>query len=414
MAMDGSSSKAAPDLRVDVAIVGGGMAGLTAACGLAQYGLEIAVIDTEAPQDLTAQTFDGRCSAIAYASVQMLKSLKIWPPLEDTAQPIKEIRVSDGESRHFLHFDFAQIGNQPLGEMVENRHLRQALFFRASQLGNLHLLAPARVEAVTRDQARAHLVLKDGRTVSAALAIGADGRNSRMRQQAAIQTPRWRYNQVGIVATVAHELPHCAIAHERFLPDGPFAILPLTGNRSSLVWTARASSEKAIMGLSPRAFEAEVQRRMGDFLGKATVCGPRWSYPLGLHMAERYIDTRLALIGDAAHGIHPIAGQGLNMGLRDIAALIEVLVEAARRGEDIGSPFVLERYQRWRRTDNVVLALVTDTLNRLFSNDIAPIRHARDLGLSVVNRLPVLKRFFMSHARGTVGKLPRLLEGHPL
>lgn len=398
------------DIRADAAIVGGGMVGLTTACGLAMHGLSVVVIDAAAPPDQVAPGFDGRCSAIARASVRLLRTLGIADRIADTG-PIREIRVSDGESRLFLHFDFADIGSEPLGLMVENRHLRQALFARADELDTLTMIAPARVADIERGPASAVLTLDDGRRIRAALTIGADGRASAMRRQAGIGTVRWRYDQVGIVATVDHELPHCGIAHERFLPDGPFAILPLSGNRVSLVWTAAAESEAAIMKLSPRAFEAEVARRIGGFLGRTEIAGPRWSYPLGLHLAERMIAPRLALVGDAAHGIHPIAGQGLNMGLRDIAALVEVVLAAARRGEDIGSELVLADYERWRRTDNLVLAVVTDGLNRLFSNDIAPLRLARDLGLAAVNRLPPLKSLFMRHACGEVGKLPALLRG---
>lgn len=406
-------AKTAQDIRADVAIVGGGMVGLATACGLAMHGLSVVVIDAAAPPDLLAAGFDGRCSAIARASVNLLRMLGIEDKLAET-QAIREIRVSDGDSRLFLHFDFVEIGNAPLGQMVENRHFREALFARAGELDTLHLIAPARVASVERGEASAVLGLEDGRRIRCALVIGADGRTSRMRREAGIAIMRWRYDQVGIVATVDHELPHCGIAHERFLPDGPFAILPLAGNRVSLVWTAAAASEAAIMKLTPRAFEAEVARRIGDFLGATEVTGPRWSYPLGLHLAERMIAPRLALVGDAAHGIHPIAGQGLNMGLRDVAALVETVVAAARRGEDIGSELVLADYERWRRTDNLVLALVTDGLNRLFSNDIALLRLARDLGLAAVNRLPPLKAFFMRHACGEVGKLPALLRGEPL
>ncbi|MFQ5348687.1 MAG: UbiH/UbiF/VisC/COQ6 family ubiquinone biosynthesis hydroxylase [Rhodothalassiaceae bacterium] len=400
--------------RVDVAIIGGGMVGMTAAIGLARHGLAVAVIDRAVPAATTAPAFDGRASAIAFASVEMLRALDIWPRLADDAQAIREIRVSDGESRLFLHFDFSEIGDKPLGHMVENRHLRIALEQRRRDCPSLALHAPRHVTDLVRTATGAMLTLDDGHRIAAALVVGADGRGSLVRRMAGIRTPRWRYDQVGIVATVAHECDHLGIAHERFLPAGPFAILPLTGCRSSLVWTARAETERAIMALPATAFEAEVRKRMGDFLGVVEVVGPRWSYPLGLHLAERFIDSRLALIGDAAHGIHPIAGQGLNLGLRDVAAFVEVIVEAVRRGEDIGSPFVLERYERWRRTDTLVLAAVTDGLNRLFSNDIAPLRLARDLGLAAVNRMPPLKRFFMQHARGTIGTLPRLLRGQAL
>jgi 2-octaprenyl-6-methoxyphenol hydroxylase len=224
----------------------------------------------------------------------------------------------------------------------------------------------------------------------------------------------WRYPQTGIVCTVAHELGHQGVAHERFLPPGPFAILPLKHNRSSLVWTERADLAPALLALDEAAFAAEMGRRFGDFLGATRVVGARWSYPLSLLHAERYVAPRLALVGDAAHCMHPIAGQGLNLGLRDVAALAEVLTDARRLGLDIGAASVLERYQRWRRFDSVALLAVTDSLNRLFSNDLAPLRLARDLGLAAVDRLPPLKRLFMRHAMGTVGKLPRLLEGEAL
>ncbi|GAB4576417.1 MAG: UbiH/UbiF/VisC/COQ6 family ubiquinone biosynthesis hydroxylase [Rhodothalassiaceae bacterium] len=400
--------------EADIAIVGGGMVGLTAAAGLASQGFEVVVIDREAPEKVTDKGFDGRCSAIAAASRRLLEALGIWQHLAGEAGPIEEIRVSDGPSRLFLHFDRRMLGAEPLGHMVENRHTRLALEKHIVTLPGLCRIAPAELDHFQPGPGKARLGLKDGRTIATSLVIAADGRNSRMRREAGIRTPGWRYDQVGIVATISHELPHCAIAHERFLPDGPFAILPLPDNRSSLVWTARADMEHAIMGLGERAFEAEIAARIGGFLGGISVIGPRFSYPLGLHLAERYIDERLCLIGDAAHGIHPIAGQGLNLGLRDVAALIEVLVAAMRRGEDIGAAFVLERYQRWRRTDSLVLAAATDGLNRLFSNDVPPVRLARDLGLAAVQRLPALKRFFMEHARGTFGDLPKLLKGEPL
>jgi len=407
-------AKRGQDIAADIAVLGGGMVGMTAACGLAMHGLEVAVIDAASPDSQTDTGFDGRCSAIALASCRLLQGLEIWPMLEADAQPILEIRVSDGDSRLFLHFDHEAVGEEPLGQMVENRHLRASLFARAKALDSLHHIAPARVTNVVRESGMAAMHLDDGRTVRAPLLVGADGRNSRMRRWAGIHTLRWQYDQVGIVATVAHELPHCGIAHERFLPAGPFAILPLTDNRVSLVWTAAAETESTIMGLSDRGFSGEVRRRLGDFLGETHVIGPRWSYPLGLHMADAFVEHRLALIGDAAHGIHPIAGQGLNLGLRDVAAFVEVIVEAARLGEDPGSLLVLERYQRWRRFDTLVLAAATDGLNRLFSNDIGPLRLARDVGLAAVNRLPPLKRGFIRHAQGNLGKLPRLLRGEPL
>jgi 2-octaprenyl-6-methoxyphenol hydroxylase len=250
--------------------------------------------------------------------------------------------------------------------------------------------------------------------VRADLVVAADGRNSMLRRDAGIRTASWRYGQTGIVCTVEHERPHRGIAQERFLPAGPFAILPLTGNRSSLVWTERADLAPAMLALDEADFTGEVATRFGDHLRTLRVVGPRWSYPLALLHAERYVDRRLALVGDAAHVMHPIAGQGLNLGLRDVAALAEVLTDTRRLGLDLGTAPVLAGYQRWRRVDAVTLLAVTDGLNRLFSNDLAPVRLARDLGLAAVNRLPPVKRFFMRHARGTVGKLPRLLQGDAL
>ena len=253
-----------------------------------------------------------------------------------------------------------------------------------------------------------------GGAVRARLAVAADGRDSALRREAGIAVTTWRYPQVGIVCTVAHERPHRGIAHERFLPAGPFAILPMTGNRSSLVWTERSDLAPAMMALGEAEFGSEVALRFGDFLGRLDVVGPRWSYPLALVHAERYADRRLALVGDAAHAIHPIAGQGLNLGLRDAAALAEALVDDRRLGLDIGAAGALERYQRWRRFDSLVLMAATDGLNRLFSNDIEPLRLARDVGLAAVNRAVPLKRFIMRHAMGTLGRLPRLVRGQPL
>lgn len=395
----------------DVVIAGGGMVGLTLACGLADYGLDVIVVDTQSPRAVLDAGFDGRCSAIAHASAQLLKAIGVWDYLEAEVQPILEIRVSDGPSLLHLHFDHEALGEGPLGYMAENRHIRRALQSRAGRLDNLEFLAPAHIETVDRSADGVRARLAGGEVIGAPVILAADGRESSQRGQAGIAIARWRYDQAAVVATVEHTLSHCGIAHERFLPAGPFAILPLTGDRSSLVWTTAAETAPAIMALGPRAFEEEVTARIGDFLGETRVIGPRWSYPLGLHMADRYVDRRLALVGDAAHGIHPIAGQGLNMGFRDVAALIEILVQAARLGLDLGSAAVLERYQRWRRVDNLTLAVVTDGLNRLFSNDLAPVRMARDAGLAAVNRIPPLKSFFMRHARGTVGKLPALLEG---
>ncbi len=401
-------------IDAEVLIVGGGMAGLSLGCALAGAGVEVALVDREAPEALTDPGFDGRVSSIAHGSQRALAAIGVWDALADHAQPILEIRVSDGESPLFLHYDHRDVGEAPVGHIVENRRIRRALFAAAARLDRLRVLAPRRVVALERGAGGVDARLDGGGRVRARLAVAADGRNSAVRRAAGIPVTAWRYRQTGIVCTVAHERPHRGIAHERFLPAGPFAILPMTGDRSSLVWTERADLAPAIVALDEAEFRAEMADRFGDFLGRLEVIGPRWSYPLSLLHAERYVARRLALVGDAAHAIHPIAGQGLNLGLRDVAALAEVLIDARRLGLDLGAGDVLARYQRWRRFDTLVLVAVTDGLNRLVSNDVAPLRLARDLGLAAVNRVTPLKRLFMRHAMGTLGDLPRLVRGEPL
>ncbi|WP_417449136.1 UbiH/UbiF/VisC/COQ6 family ubiquinone biosynthesis hydroxylase [Kordiimonas sp.] len=409
-----ASKKAQADITCDVAIVGGGLAGLTAAIGLADNGFNVAVVDMAPARDLTAVSYDGRSSALAYASCQLFEALGIWRHMQPHAQPILEIRVSDGPSMLHLHFDNETLGDGPLGHMVENRHTRLALFARVKEMEGIELLMPETVAAIERSAGEATVRLESGRSVHTKLLLGVDGRNSVVREHADMAVSRIDYKQHGIVCSVSHEFSHCGIAHERFLPSGPFAILPLTGNRSSLVWTEKSHLTDTIMGLSDRAFESEVRRRIGDFLGEVKVIGGRWAYPLSLQYTQDYVADRLALVGDAAHGIHPISGQGLNLGLKDVAALLEVLVEARDVGLDIGSTAVLERYGQWRTTDNASVYAITDIFNRLFSNDIGPLKLARDLGMAAVNEVTPLKNFFMSHARGTVGDLPKLLRGENL
>ena len=409
----------------DVAVVGAGMVGLTLAAALGGAGMRVALLDRAAPATVTDAGFDGRVSALAAGSRRILEGVQAWKELEPDAEPILDIRVSDGDSPLFLHYDSREVGEGPLGYIVENRLIRRALFARIAELEGVDLIAPTTLVHVDRDLARTRLELSDGRAFSTSLLVAADGRNSRLRRDAGIRVAEWSYPQIGIVCTVAHERPHRNVAHERFLPAGPFAILPMRDappdempmlgpHRSSIVWTERAELGPRLVGLEPDAFNAELARRFGDFLGRTQAVGPRWSYPLSVMHADRYIDERFALIGDAAHAIHPIAGQGLNLGIRDVAALAEVLVDAARLGLDIGSSTVLVRYQRWRRFDNVALTLVTDGLNRLFSNDLGPLKLIRDLGLAGVQRIGPLKQLFMRHAMGLVGELPRLARGEPL
>jgi 2-octaprenyl-6-methoxyphenol hydroxylase len=402
----------------DVLISGGGFIGLTLAVALSKAKLTSVVIDREPFAKHLDGKFDGRTSAIAHGSAILLAGIGIWPALEPLAEPIREIRVSDGRAPLFLHYDPRELApplqGRPLGHIIENRDLRRVLYEHAAKSPGVELLDGTEIARLERNASGVTAELPDGSVIGAKLAVAADGRDSKLRREAGIAAARWNYPQTAIVCTVAHERPHRGIAHERFLPAGPFAILPIKGNRSSIVWTERASEAPRLMALDDKAFLAELKHRFGDFLGKLEVTGPRWSYPLGLVHADKYVAERLVLAGDAAHAIHPIAGQGLNLGLRDVAALAEVLADANRAGRDIGDAAVLARYERWRRFDSFTLIAATDGLNRLFSNDVAPVRLVRDLGLAAVNKLPGLKRFFMRHAMGMVGELPRLMRGEPL
>ncbi|MSO77732.1 MAG: FAD-dependent oxidoreductase [Alphaproteobacteria bacterium] len=406
-------------IAADTLVVGAGMVGLALAVALADAGFRVSVVDREAPGAMTGTGFDGRTSAIAHGSGRLLQAIGVWEHLAGEAEPILDIRVSDGASPLFLHYDRREVGTDAFGHIVENRVLRRALLARAAALPDLTLMAPAELVGIWRGPRRVAARLGDGTRIVAPVIAAAEGRNSALRHAAGITVSEWRYDQTAIVCTLAHVRPHGGVAHERFLPAGPFAILPMTDgpegqHRSSIVWTERVDLAPALLALDDAAFMAELGHRFGDFLGDLALVGPRWSYPVGVLHAERYIDQRLALVGDAAHVIHPIAGQGLNMGLRDVAALAEVLVDARRLGLDPGDALTLERYQRWRRFDNVTLVVVTDLLNRLFSNDVEPIRLARDIGLAAVQHLPPLKRFFMRHAMGMVGDLPRLVRGERL
>ena len=399
----------------ELLIAGGGLNGLLLGIACAGAGLTVALVDREDPAAMLDQGFDGRSSAIAYGSQQVLSAIGLWPLLVGEAEPIREIRVADDSAPLFLHYDHRELGTDaPLGWIIENRVLRRALIEQARALPTLAFLAPLAVDAVAASPAATVVALSDGRRLSARLVAAADGAASPLRQAAGIRTIEWRYPQTAIVTTVRHQRPHAGIAVEHFLPAGPFAILPMTGNRSSIVWTEREEFAPRLMALSDREFAVELAARFGDFLGAIEPIGPRWSYPVGLMLAERYVDRRLALIGEAAHVIHPIAGQGLNLGIRDVAALAEIVIDARRLGLDIGDDALLQRYQQWRRLDAMLLAAVTDGLNRLFSNQIGPLRLIRDLGLAAVNRLPPLKRFLMRDAMGITGDLPRLLRGEAL
>jgi 2-octaprenyl-6-methoxyphenol hydroxylase len=400
---------------VELVIAGGGLNGMLLGVACAGVGLEVAVIDRQDPAAMLDDRFDGRTSAIAYGSRLVFDGIGLWPEIAAEAEPIREIRVADDNSPLFLHYDHRELGEDtPLGYIVENRVLRRALFRRAEALPSLRLLAPRRLERSEPSAIGTAAVLADGERLRARLIAAADGKDSPLRREAGIRAVEWRYRQTGIVTTVAHARPHAGIAVEHFLPAGPFAILPMTGNRSSIVWTEEAELAPRLLELPAAEFAAELRARFGGFLGEIEPVGPCWAYPLSLMQAESYIARRLVLVGEAAHVIHPIAGQGLNIGIRDIAALAELIVDTRRLGLDIGEDSVLEQYQRWRRPDALLLAAVTDGLNRLFSNTIEPIRLVRDVGLSIVNQLPPVKRLLMLHAMGMLGERPRLARGLPL
>ena len=399
----------------ELLIAGGGLNGLLLGIACAGAGLEVVLVDREDPAVMLEQGFDGRSSAIAYGSQQVLSALGLWPAIAADAEPILEIRVADDNAPFFLHYDHRELSTDaPLGWIVENRVLRRALIEHARSLPSLVFLAPLEVGVIETWPALAEAALSDGRRMTVRLIAAADGAASPLRRSASIRTVDWRYPQTAIVTTVRHDRPHAGIAVEHFLPAGPFAILPMTGSRSSIVWTERAELAAGLLALPDAAFAAELAARFGEFLGAVEPVGPRWRYPVGLMLAERYVARRLALVGEAAHLIHPIAGQGLNLGIRDVAALAEIVIDARRLGLDIGDDALLRRYQQWRRLDAVLLAGVTDGLNRLFSNSIAPLRLIRDLGLAAVDRLPPLKRFLMRDAMGITGDLPRLVRGEAL
>src|SRR3569832_858950 len=402
--------------RCDVIVGGGGMVGLTLAIALAKGGLDVVVADPIPKGAVLDAKIDGRGSALAYATVRMFDALGIWQHLAPHAQPIKDILVTDGKmggepSPFSLHFDAAEVGADALGHIVENRHTRAGLFAVAETLPNLRLVAPAALTDLETAPGGITATLGNGEKVAAQLAVAADGRDSPMRELMGLQVISWSYPQMGIVAMVEYEKPHNGVAYEHFLPSGPFAILPMTGNRSSLVWTEDEKLAPQMMKLEQDAFDAEIAKRFGSHLGATKAAGPRWSYPLKFHLARGFVKPRFALAGDSAHGIHPIAGQGLNLGLKDAAALAEIVLDTARLGRDIGSLTALEKYERWRRFDSFALSVATDGLNRLFSNDVAPLRLLRDVGMGLVDAIGPARRFFMRHAGGDIGKLPRLMKG---
>ena len=407
----------------DVIIAGGGMAGMTLALALKSGGLDVAVVERQPFSEQLDTGFDGRASAIAYACFRQWKVLGVGDALETSACRMDEIMVTDGHlpgpaSRKplpfFLNFKAEEIsdrtGDEPLGYMVENRLVRQTLY-DAIRERHINLIVPASVTDMTETGGFAEVTLNNGQRLRASLVVSAEGRNSKLREKAGIKHINWDYDQSAVVATVKMERPHNHVAYEHFLPSGPFAILPLTENRACIVWSETHAKAKALMDVRDSLFHDHLMTRFGDFLGKVELVGPKFIYPLGLGLAEEMYKGRLALLGDAAHGIHPIAGQGLNLGLKDVAALAEVLVDAARLGEDLGSALVLERYAKWRRFDNVSTSVVMDGFVRLFSNGNPLLRTVRDVGMGMFNRIPALRQFVMEDAGAATGDLPKLLRG---
>ena len=402
--------------RCDVVIAGAGFAGLGLAIALRQaLGRSFAV--TVADPTLGGASRDGRASAIAAAARRLFETIGAWAPMADKAQPILDMVVTDSKLQDavrpvLLTFGGEVTPGEPFAHMVENRDLIDVLVARAKEVG-VTLRATA-VSDFTVNPANVDVTFADGGRMAARLLVGADGARSRVREHAGIAFHGWDYKQSGIVTTVTHERDHNGRAEEHFLPSGPFAILPLTGRRSSLVWTEETKAAERIVALPDDEFHAELERRFGLKLGDIAATGPRRAFPLGLYTARAFIADRIALIGDAAHVIHPIAGQGLNMGLRDVAALAEVIADAARLGLDPGAYDVLERYQRWRRFDTATMGVATDGLNRLFSNHSDALRIIRDVGLGLVERMPAVKSFFIREAAGITGEVPKLLRGEPI
>ncbi len=407
----------AGERQTDIMVCGAGYVGLATAVAIKQARPSLDVVLADAAPDGVWKK-DGRASAIAAAACAMLQRLGVWDELEEGAQPITEMIVTDSRASDpirpvYLTFSGEVEPGQPFAHMLMNRDLNGALRRRCDELGiEIHQGTP--IAGLDRSGVRAVATAKDGRRFGARLVIAADGARSRLRDWAGIRTVSWQYGQSGIVCTVAHERPHNGRAEEHFLPAGPFATLPLPGNRSSIVWTERTTDAERLVNSDPFLFETELETRFGRHLGAITVESKPRAWPLGLTLARAFVTHRLALAGDAAHGIHPIAGQGLNMGFKDVAALAEVIVEADRLGLDFGQEDVLETYQRWRRFDTVRMGATTDILNRLFSNDIAPIRLIRDIGLGLVDRMPGLKRDFIAQAAGKGGPMPRLLRGQAI
>ena len=402
--------------RADVIIFGGGLVGLALASALDSSGLSAIVLDPADPAPRTQASFDGRTSAVSSSSMRMLDTIGVTPHFAETGCPIRRIAVADGLEPGGLHFDSEE--DEPLGWMHENRHLRAALQVRAEAGRNCRLVWKSRVMTIERGDYGVTVALEDGRKLHAPLLVAADGRNSATRQAAGIKVARWRYDHQAIVSAIGHELLHDHVAYQIFYPTGPFALLPMndgpSGHRSAIVWSVPQDDAVGWLSLNDDDFAAEAGAAMGGFLGKVEMLAPRSTFRLGFHHAAQITANRLALVGDAGHAIHPIAGQGLNLGFRDVAALAEVLVEGARLGLDLGDRQLLDRYQRWRSLDALSVAFATDSLTRIYAIPGKTASAVRRFGMGLIERVSPLRNRLMSEARGTSGELPLLLRGLPI
>lgn len=386
------------------------MVGLTTAVALAQSGLKVCVIDALDPARQQDAKADGRVSALAYGSRVLLENLGIWSHLEPHAQPIYDIRVVDEGSPVSIHYDHQQVGDEPMGHIAENRHIRGAIAAQAASMGAIKMIAPAKWQAIEEDSHGVTITLQDGRRIYSELLLAADGKFSLIRTHKQMEVLDFDYRQTALVATIEHELPHNGLALERFREVGPFAVLPMLGNASSLVWVEQTRHAELYAKLDKVTLEGQIQQRVGEYLGRISLAGSLHHYPLSLKLAKDYVCDRVALVGDAAHGIHPIAGQGVNLGFRDVALLAEIIVRQAKRGLDLAAPDALQHYADRRRSDALLMASVTDGINRLFSNGNPVLKLARNMGFYAVEHNRQLKKHFMLQAMGIEGELPPLMQ----